>query len=77
MLKTKALDGVTVGEVAEAEEGIEGEHLRRRRILPLRQAAMWKTQRWSSSCSCTSHRVAVFAFPRRSQGCWRSTSRQG
>ena len=30
MLKTEAMDGVTVGEVVEAEEGAEGEHLRRR-----------------------------------------------
>ena len=63
-LKREALGGVAVGEAVKAEEGAEGEPLQRRRLLPLRQAAMSETRRWSSSCSC----AGAFTFPRRSRG---------
>ena len=82
MLEAGPLDGVAVGEAVEVEVGVEGGYLRRvrlrhhlpRQLLLLRRVAMLETRRWSSSCSCVSHRVAAFAFPRRSRGCWRSTS---
>ena len=42
--KAEVLDGVVVGEVVEAEVDVEVGHLRRRRLLPLRQAAMSETR---------------------------------
>ena len=82
MLEVEVPDGAAVGEVVEAEAVAKGEQLRHRhlrrhlrhRLLLLRRAAMLGTRRWSSSCSCVSHRVAAFAFPRHSRGCWRLTS---
>ena len=76
LLKMEALDGVAVGEVVEAEVDVEVEHLRCYRLLPLHQVVMSETRRWSLSCSYTNRRVAIFAFPSRSQGCWRLTSRR-
>ena len=57
MLEVEVPDGAAVGEVVEAE--VEVEHLRRRRLLPLRQAAMSETRRWSLSHSCMNRRVSA------------------
>ena len=65
MTKAEVLDGAALGEVVEVEEDVEVGHLRRRRLLPLRQPAMSETRHWSLSYSCANCLVAVFAFPSR------------
>ena len=85
MLEAGPLDGAAIGEAVEAEVGVEGGCLRRRRLrhhlprqhLLLRRVVTSGTRRSSLSCSYKGRRAVAFIFLGHSRGCWRSTSHRG